>query len=220
MAAAEKKPRLLIAEDDPAVQSVLAAQLGSEFQIVAAAADAAGAIALAARHEPDVAIIDVQMPHGGGLRAAREIRSRVPETALVALASDEARRGVLDMLDAGAECYVRKGVAAEELVTTLHRAMAAHAVEIARKGGGARGGGGVVASARASALDTQRDLLALAERSLERAEKVQGNVREQILAHARWALDGVRHFGSGPGELAGRSARLGEWLRRLERETH
>jgi DNA-binding NarL/FixJ family response regulator len=118
-------PRALIADDDPDVRAVLAAQLTGSFDIVGTAADTDEAIALAADTRPDIAIVDVQMPGGGGLRATREIRRVAPQTTVVALSSDESERIVLDMLNAGAVAYVRKGVAADELVALLHEALRA-----------------------------------------------------------------------------------------------
>jgi DNA-binding NarL/FixJ family response regulator len=118
-------PRALIADDDPDVRAVLAAQLTGSFDIVGTAADTDEAIALAAETRPDIAIVDVQMPGGGGLRATREIRGVAPETTVVALSSDESERIVLDMLNAGAVAYVRKGVGADELVALLHEALRA-----------------------------------------------------------------------------------------------
>jgi DNA-binding NarL/FixJ family response regulator len=112
-------PRLLIADDDPVVRSVLTAQLGSQFVVVAVAADAQEAIDLVNRHHPDVALIDVMMPAGGGLRATAEIHQHSPETTIAAFSGDESERGVADMLRAGAIAYIRKGVDAQELAETL-----------------------------------------------------------------------------------------------------
>jgi len=120
-------PRLLIADDDPVVVSMLCAQLADSFDIVAAARDAEDAIALATKHQPDVAIIDVQMPTGGGLRATKEMQSHAPGTAIVVLSADESDGVVRDMIGAGAIAYVRKGASSEELAVTLQRAIDAHA---------------------------------------------------------------------------------------------
>jgi DNA-binding NarL/FixJ family response regulator len=120
-------PRVLIADDDPDVRAALRAQLTGGFEIVAAAADTDEAIALAAEHQPDLAVVDVQMPGGGGLRATREIRAAAPRTAIVALSADESERIVLDMLTAGAVTYVRKGVGAEELNALLRESLEADA---------------------------------------------------------------------------------------------
>lgn len=119
-------PSLLIADDDAFIRSALDAQLSRDFQVVGAACDPDEAIALAERHQPDVAVVDVDMPSGGGLRATREIRQRAPKTAVVALSADESRSVVIEMLEAGAMSYVRKGAPPDELAATLQQAIAAH----------------------------------------------------------------------------------------------
>jgi DNA-binding NarL/FixJ family response regulator len=123
----EPAPRVLIADDDPDVRAVLAAQLGDRFELVGAAADTDEAIALAAESRPDIAIVDVQMPGGGGLRATREICDASPGTTIVALSADESERIVLEMLKAGAVTYIRKGVAAGELTALLRESLRAQA---------------------------------------------------------------------------------------------
>lgn len=118
-------PRVLIADDDPDVRAVLSAQLASGFDVVATAADTDEAIALAAEHQADIAIVDVQMPGGGGVRATQGIRAAAPDTAIVALSADESERVVLEMLTAGAVTYIRKGVGADELAALLHESVRA-----------------------------------------------------------------------------------------------
>lgn len=118
--------RLLIADDDPVVVSLLRAQLGQSFDIVAVAADADDAVALAQRHQPDIAIVDVEMPNGGGLRATKEMQSRTPETAIVVLSVDESDASVRDLISAGATAYVRKGSTTADLAATLRCAIDAH----------------------------------------------------------------------------------------------
>jgi DNA-binding NarL/FixJ family response regulator len=124
---ATARPRLLIADDDPVVVAKLRADLAKSFDIVAIAADAEGAVALADEHQPDVAILDVQMPTGGGLHATKEMQVRAPGTAIVVLSADESDSLVRDMIGAGAIAYVRKGAASTELASTLERAIVAHA---------------------------------------------------------------------------------------------
>jgi DNA-binding NarL/FixJ family response regulator len=125
--AAASPPRVLIADDDPDVRAVLAAQLALSFDIVGTAADTDEAIALAAEHRPDIALLDVEMPGGGGPRATREIIAATPATAIVALSADESDRVVRDMLAAGAVTYIRKGVTAEQLTALLHESVRAQA---------------------------------------------------------------------------------------------
>lgn len=106
---------------------MLCAQLASRFDIIAAAHDAEDAIALACRHKPDIAIVDVQMPTGGGLRATKDIQLCSPGTAIVVLSADESDGMVRDMIAAGAIAYVRKGTVTAELALVLERAIDAHA---------------------------------------------------------------------------------------------
>lgn len=127
-------PRLLIADDDLLVQSTLCAQLDRAFDIVGGALDTDQAITLAESCQPDVAIIDVEMPGGGGLRATREIHERVPRTAIVVLSADESDATVLAILKAGAIAYLRKGTTGQELTRVLHASIAAHAKSLAANG--------------------------------------------------------------------------------------
>jgi DNA-binding NarL/FixJ family response regulator len=127
--------KLLIADDDVVLQASLSARFAAAFEIVGGALDAEQAIELAELHRPDIAIIDVRMPAGGGLRATREISERSPRTAIVALSSDESEPIVLAMLEAGAITYVPKGVSTRHLTRVLESAVAAHATLLADYGG-------------------------------------------------------------------------------------
>jgi DNA-binding NarL/FixJ family response regulator len=102
---------VLIAEDEPGVRDALADLIRTDDRLVliGAAGDADQAIDLAREHRPDVALLDVKMPSGGGPRATREIRVLSPETRVVALSAYEDRATVLEMLRAGAAGYLVKG---------------------------------------------------------------------------------------------------------------
>jgi len=117
--------RVLIAEDAPDVRSALAELVNSDeaMTVVGTAADADEAIILALQTKPDVALVDVKMPGGGGARAAREIRHGSPRTHVVAISAYEDRRTVLEMLRAGVVGYVVKGTPAEEILVTIRRSM-------------------------------------------------------------------------------------------------
>lgn len=121
--APKQRPRLIVADDDPFVRSMLPAQLESAFDCVGTAADAAAAVELVAVERPDIVILDVNMPRGGAIRATREIAARCPGTVIVILSGDEARDGVIDLLEAGASSYLRKGVDPRELAQHLRAAL-------------------------------------------------------------------------------------------------
>ena len=128
-------PTLLIADDDPVVRATLSAQLAREFDVVAVAADAAEAIALAAEHQPDAALLDVDMPAGGAQEAVPQIATCSPGTCMVILSGDEARQVVIALLSAGAMAYIRKGLAVAEISRTLTDTLAAKGQEAERLGG-------------------------------------------------------------------------------------
>ncbi len=114
--------RVLIADDEPALRIALADLLAHEdsIRLVGTAGDADEAIELAVSARPDVALVDVKMPAGGGPRAAREIIKVSPATRVIALSAFEDRPTVLEMLRAGAVGYLVKGTAAEEIVDVDH----------------------------------------------------------------------------------------------------
>lgn len=115
--------RVLLADDEPALRGALAELLAQEelVLLVGAARDADEAIELAARELPDVALVDVKMPSGGGPRAAREIHRLSPRTRVIALSAFEDRPTVLEMLRAGAVGYLVKGASADEIVESIVR---------------------------------------------------------------------------------------------------
>jgi DNA-binding NarL/FixJ family response regulator len=119
-------PTLLIADDDELVREALATRLAAAFDVVAVAGDAEEAVALARRLAPDVALLDVQMPGGGGLRATTEIARDCPRTAIVILSADEEHDAVVELLAAGATSYLRKDQPGEEVAATLRQSLDAH----------------------------------------------------------------------------------------------
>lgn len=113
--------RVLIAEDEPGVRRALAELITGEasLELVATAGHAHQAVELAQAHSPDVALIDVKMPGGGGQRAARGIRSFSPQTRVLALSAYNDRGSVLEMLRAGAVGYLVKGSSARQIVEAI-----------------------------------------------------------------------------------------------------
>ncbi len=103
--------RVLIADDEPVMRMLLGAIVGSDpgLELVAEAVDADEAIALAAQHHPDVALLDVEMPGGGGVRAAEAIRTADPGVRVLALSGHASGAAREAMAAAGATGYVIKG---------------------------------------------------------------------------------------------------------------
>ena len=116
--------RVLVAEDDASVRLAVAEAIRREpgMVVVGTAEDADEAISVAAREQPDVAVIDARMPAGGGSRATREIGRVSPATRVVALSAHDDRASVAEMLRAGALSYVVKGAPIGELLEAIERA--------------------------------------------------------------------------------------------------
>lgn len=118
--------RVLISDDDPMIRAALRDVLESESDIavVAVAKDADEAIALAERHSPAVAVLDVRMPGGGGPRAAREILQRSPDTRILAFSAYDDISTVAEMTQAGISEYLMKGAPNVEIIAAVRRVAA------------------------------------------------------------------------------------------------
>lgn len=111
--------RLLVADDEPAVRDALRRALGSEGYRVELAEDGADALARVAADEPDAIVLDILMPNVDGLTVCRRLRdqgSRVPVLMLTARDSVGDR---VTGLDAGADDYLVKPFALEELLARV-----------------------------------------------------------------------------------------------------
>src|SRR5436309_14468567 len=112
--------RVLIADDHPMarVGVRLALERGG-FAVCAEAADADSAIEAAEREQPDICLLDIQMP-GSGIHAAEEIARKVPEAAVVMLTVSRTDRDLFDALRVGASGYLLKDMDPERLPLALH----------------------------------------------------------------------------------------------------
>jgi two-component system chemotaxis response regulator CheY len=113
--------RLLVADDDPVSRLMLGAILKREpgIEVVAEAEDATQAVELAMRRRPHVVLLDVDMPGGGGVRAAVQIREALPEVRIVAISADDSQGTQYDMMRAGAVGFVIKGSSDDEILRVI-----------------------------------------------------------------------------------------------------
>lgn len=110
--------RIVVADDHPLFREGVVHSLSSEpdIEIVGEAADGMEAARLAADLLPDLVLMDLAMPKGGGIEATRRLAASVPATAVLILTVSENRDDLLDALKAGARGYVLKGVGSGGLV--------------------------------------------------------------------------------------------------------
>ncbi len=113
--------RILLADDQTLVREgfrmILEAQ--DDLEIVAAAADGAEAVALAASYEPDLVLMDIRMPRMDGIAATRAIIAARPSTRVLVLTTFDLDDYVYDALLAGASGFLLKDVGRDELVAAV-----------------------------------------------------------------------------------------------------
>lgn len=124
-----KKPekiRILIADDHYIVRMGLVAVVNTEpdMEVVAEASDGAQALDLYAKHQPDLALLDLIMPGKTGIQTALEIRSKFPSARILMLSAFDGDEDIHRALHAGAQGYVLKSSTGDKLVPAL-RAVAA-----------------------------------------------------------------------------------------------
>ncbi|MDH3193244.1 MAG: response regulator transcription factor [Acidimicrobiia bacterium] len=110
---------VLIAEDDEGVRTALSRALKFEGYDVVLAFDGAEALEAVSTAEPDVIVLDVMMPHIDGLTACRRMRSKGIDTPILMLTARQEVSDRVAGLDAGADDYLPKPYALEELLARL-----------------------------------------------------------------------------------------------------
>lgn len=113
--------QIVVVDDHPLFRDgvVNTLQAEADFQVVAEGTTAADAVRLAAEHLPDLLLLDINIPGGGGLSVVPKIAASNPATKIVMLTASEEEDDVVSALKAGARAYIVKGVAARELRNIL-----------------------------------------------------------------------------------------------------
>jgi two-component system, OmpR family, response regulator MprA len=125
--------RVLVVDDDPPLRRMLARTLSAEGYEVTVAGDGGGALAEAERTAPDVIVLDVAMPGLDGLTVARRLRSKGLPTPILMLTARDAVPDRVAGLEAGADDYLVKPFAVQELIARLRA--------LTRRGGDGVAGG-------------------------------------------------------------------------------
>lgn len=115
------KISLILADDHAVVRSGLRMLLEAQpdIEIKAEAESGKEAVTLVRSLQPDVILMDIQMPDLNGIEATKRIKKLAPETAVLALTMHEDEQYFFEMLHAGASGYVPKRAAPDELVTAI-----------------------------------------------------------------------------------------------------
>jgi DNA-binding NarL/FixJ family response regulator len=130
--------RVVLADDHAVVRAGIRQFLekADDIQVVAEADDGETACAFIKRHQPDVAVLDIQMPKATGIEVTRWVRANRPEVGVLVLTAFDDDPYVLAVLQAGANGYVLKTASPAEIVRAVrdvHEGKSALDVTIAQK---------------------------------------------------------------------------------------
>jgi len=113
--------RVVLVDDHAMFRSGVRGELGDRVEVVGEAADPASAVAVIRQTTPDVVLLDVHMPDGGGLAVLESIGASLPDTRFLALSVSDAAEDVIAVIRAGARGYVTKTISADELAEAITR---------------------------------------------------------------------------------------------------
>jgi DNA-binding NarL/FixJ family response regulator len=120
--------RVAIVDDHGLFRAGVRAELEDHVELVGEAASVAEAVALVVAQRPDVVLLDVHMPDGGGVAVIRGSADEAPDTLFLALSASDAAEDVIATIRAGARGYVTKNIATDELLDAIARVQAGDAV--------------------------------------------------------------------------------------------
>jgi DNA-binding NarL/FixJ family response regulator len=118
---ASPRRRVVIVDDHAMFRTGVRAEIASAVDVVGEAADVDEAVAVVAGARPDVVLLDVHLPGGGGVEVMRRVAPRAPETKFLALSVSDAAEDVIGTIRGGARGYVTKSITGPELVDAIDR---------------------------------------------------------------------------------------------------
>jgi DNA-binding NarL/FixJ family response regulator len=113
--------RVVLVDDHALFRAGVRSELDGLVDVVGDAATVAEAVALILEQSPDVVLLDVHMPDGGGLAVLRQIAGDAPATQFLALSVSDAAEDVIAVIRAGARGYVTKTISGADLADAVRR---------------------------------------------------------------------------------------------------
>ncbi|MCU1375291.1 MAG: two component transcriptional regulator, LuxR family [Actinomycetia bacterium] len=160
------RPRVVIVDDHQMFRAGVRVELGEAVEVVGDAADVEGAIQLIREVAPDVVLLDVHMPGGGGKAVLEAVAATHPDVKFLALSVSDAAEDVISVIRAGARGYVTKTISGDELADAVRRVADGDAVFSPRLAGFVLDA--FAGSADAPVVDPELDLLTNREREVLR----------------------------------------------------
>jgi DNA-binding NarL/FixJ family response regulator len=117
----ESRPRVLIVDDHELFRAGVRSELEGHVNVVGDAGTVEDAIAAVRSQQPDVVLLDVHMPGGGGVEVIRQAAGAQPDVKFLALSVSDAAEDVIATIRAGARGYVTKSISGAELADAIER---------------------------------------------------------------------------------------------------
>ena len=124
----EALPRVAIVDDHDLFRAGVRASLGERVEVVADSGSVEGAVRAIEELAPDVVLLDVHMPGGGGVEVIRRVADNCPDVRFLALSVSDAAEDVIALIRAGACGYVTKTISGPELADAVCRVREGDAV--------------------------------------------------------------------------------------------
>ena len=115
------RPRVVIVDDHELFRAGVKSRLEGHVDVVGEGGTVEDAVAAIRAERPDVVLLDVHMPGGGGLAVLVEVAHELPEVRVLALSVSDAPEDVIEIVHAGARGYVTKTIGADELADAVAR---------------------------------------------------------------------------------------------------
>jgi DNA-binding NarL/FixJ family response regulator len=159
---------VFLVDDHQLFLSGVRAELGDEFVVVGSASEVDPAIELIRERGPDVVLVDVHMPSGGGARVIREVLTTHPDTRFLALSVSDSPDDVIATIRAGARGYVTKSISGADLVDAVRRVADGDAVFSPKLAGFVLDAFSGTAAPAPASVDEELDRLTAREREVLR----------------------------------------------------
>jgi DNA-binding NarL/FixJ family response regulator len=126
---APRRPlRVVVVDDHAMFRTGVKAEIGRSLDVVGEAEDVESAVRVVLANRPDVVLLDVHLPGGGGAEVLRRVHEREPDQRFLALSVSDAAEDVIGVIRGGARGYVTKSISGPELVDAVRRVAEGDAV--------------------------------------------------------------------------------------------
>ncbi|HVB71789.1 MAG TPA: response regulator transcription factor [Acidimicrobiales bacterium] len=122
------QPRVFLLDDHELIRSGIRSELAGQVDLVGEADEVDAGAQMILERSPDVVLLDVHMPDGGGLEVLRRVHHVDPSVNFLALSVSDAAEDVIAIVRAGARGYVTKNISGADLIDAVYRVAAGDAV--------------------------------------------------------------------------------------------